>query len=230
MFTDKEKTGITFSLSTPDDRSLLTYKGTIPLVVPGIIPVEALLKEADHLHFGSFYLQENMKGHWLELFRQAKANGITTSFDTGYDPEESWDREIISSLLAYTDYFVPSATELEHIFGTADPDRLPAELPVQRGFVTVKQGSKGASLLDSSGRWRHSAAFRVQPVDTTGAGDSFNAGFLYASLNGETPGQCLRFASACGALATLRIGGVNEAPSSEEVLAFMRGQDLPEST
>ncbi|WP_010271637.1 carbohydrate kinase family protein [Paenibacillus senegalensis] len=227
IFTDKEKTGITFSLSTPEDRSLLTYKGTIPLLEPGMIPVEQILKEADHLHFGSFYLQENMKQHWLELFRLAHTNGISTSFDTGYDPSENWDRAIISSLLTYTDYFIPSETELEHIFSTADLDRLPAELPAQRGLIAVKRGSMGASLLDSEGEWLHSEAFRISPVDTTGAGDSFNAGLLYSALNGNTPAQCLRFASACGALATLRIGGVSERlPSAEEVINFIRRQGL----
>ncbi|MFC4600691.1 carbohydrate kinase family protein [Cohnella hongkongensis] len=219
--TDREKTGVTFSLSTPADRSLLTYMGTIPLVEPSLIPLGDIAREADHLHFGSFFLQEGMKPHWLELFRQAREKGVTTSFDTGYDPRERWDREMIEPLLAHTDYFMPSETEAEHIFGTSDPAELANRLPAKRGTVALKRGSKGASLLGPSGAWLDAGAFRVAPIDTTGAGDSFNAGFLYAALHGEAAEQCLRFASACGALATLRIGGVQGAPTADEVREFM---------
>jgi len=224
LFTDREKTGVTFSLSNPSDRSLLTYMGTIPWVEPNIIPMEEMLREAGHVHFGSFYLQERMKTHWGELFRQAKKAGITTSFDLGYDPHERWDRETVEGLLAYTDYFVPSETELAHVFGTAEPERLVEELPAARGFVAVKRGGEGASLVDPEGRWLNAEPFAVQPIDTTGAGDSFNAGFLYASLCEETLAERLRFASACGAMATLRVGGVNGAPSAGEVREFMREQ------
>ncbi|WP_372633938.1 carbohydrate kinase family protein [Cohnella sp.] len=220
-FTDREKTGVTFSLSNPTDRSLLTYMGTIPLVEPSLIPLDDISSEANHLHFGSFFLQERMKPHWLELFRQFREKGVTTSFDTGYDPRERWDREIIEPLLAHTDYFVPSETEAEHIFGSSDPAELASRLPVERGFVALKRGSKGASLLGPSGAWIDAEAFRVEPIDTTGAGDSFNAGFLYATLHGATPEERLRFASACGALATLRIGGVQGAPTAQEVREFM---------
>ncbi|BBI31420.1 carbohydrate kinase family protein [Cohnella abietis] len=224
MFTDQEKTGVTFSLSTPRDRSLLTYMGTIPMVEPSLIPLGEIVREADHLHFGSFFLQERMKLHWLDLFRQVREQGITTSFDTGYDPHERWNREIIEPLLAQTDYFVPSETEAEHIFGTSDPVSLLDRLPEKRGLVALKRGSEGASLLDSADNWIHASPFRVEPIDTTGAGDSFNAGFLYAVLHGATPQERLRFASACGAMATLRIGGVNGAPSADEVREFILKQ------
>ncbi|RED84214.1 carbohydrate kinase family protein [Cohnella phaseoli] len=222
--TDREKTGVTFSLSNPTDRSLLTYMGTIPLVEPSLIPLTEIAREADHLHFGSFFLQEGMKPHWQEVFRQVRQAGVTTSFDTGYDPHERWDREIIASLLAHTDYFIPSETEAEHIFGSSDPEELANALPEKRGFVALKRGGEGASLLPSSGAWIHAEAYRVSPIDTTGAGDSFNAGFLYARLHKASAEECLRFASACGAMATLRIGGVKGAPTADEVLQFIAGR------
>ncbi|MFC4302971.1 carbohydrate kinase family protein [Cohnella boryungensis] len=222
--TEREKTGVTFSLSNPTDRSLLTYMGTIPLVEPSLIPLGEIAREADHLHFGSFFLQEGMKPHWQELFRQVREKGVTTSFDTGYDPHERWDRETIASLLAHTDYFVPSETEAEHIFGSSDSAGLMNALPEKRGLVALKRGSEGASLLEPSGTWIHAEPFRVSPIDTTGAGDSFNAGFLYATLHGASAEERLRFASACGAMATLRIGGVKGAPTADEVRQFIAGQ------
>jgi sugar/nucleoside kinase (ribokinase family) len=222
--TDREKTGVTFSLSTPADRSLLTYMGTISMVEPGHIPLEEIAAEAGHVHFGSFYLQARMKREWAGLFHRLKEEGITTSFDVGYDPNERWDRDLIAPLLAYTDYFLPSETEIAHIFGTDDPAELAHALPAKRGLVAVKRGKDGASLLEPDGKLIHAAPFRVTPVDTTGAGDSFNAGFIYASLAGLELAERLRFACACGALATQRIGGVQGAPTLEEVRAFMAGQ------
>jgi sugar/nucleoside kinase (ribokinase family) len=224
--TEREKTGVTFSLSTPSDRSLLTYMGTIPLVEPALIPVDEIVREAGHVHFGSFFLQERMKRHWHDLFRRMREAGITTSFDVGYDPHERWDRDVIAPLLAHTDYFLPSETEAAHIFGTDNPAQLAKALPTERGIVAMKRGKDGASLIAPDGRLLHTPAYRVVPVDTTGAGDSFNAGFLYASLEGLDLAERLRFACACGALATQRIGGVQGAPTLAEVRAFMAAQDV----
>ncbi|MCQ6562166.1 carbohydrate kinase family protein [Paenibacillus mendelii] len=79
-------------------------------------------------------------------------------------------------------------------------------------------------MLEPSGTWIHAEALHVAPIDMTGAGDSFNAGFLYTTLHGVSAEECLRFGSACGAMATLRIGGVKGAPTTDVVRQFMAGQ------
>ncbi|SDW16992.1 carbohydrate kinase family protein [Paenibacillus sp. CF384] len=200
------RTGVTLSLSDGSDRALLTYMGAIGAVTPAIIP-DGLLREAAHVHFGSYYLQEQMRPHWLEVFKQAKANGLTTSFDSGWDPSESWDRERIRSLLALTDWFIPSEEEAMRIFEADTIVGLPDCLPESRGTVVVKCGSKGSMAVFLDGLVEFAPSYSVNPVDTTGAGDSFNAGFITAKLEGKSDSEALSFANACGALSTLAIGG-----------------------
>ncbi|HBU82236.1 MAG TPA: carbohydrate kinase family protein [Paenibacillus sp.] len=217
------KTGVTLSLSTPVDRGLLTYAGSIPLLTPDYIP-ESLLQQATHLHFGSYYLQDGMRPHWAGLFAKLRANGISTSFDTGWDVSNQWDREGISALLTETDLFIPSEDELLHIF-PADrvADVLDSMLPAVAGIVAVKQGSKGATLRDLDKSTISAGSYTLSPIDTTGAGDCFNAGIIYGYLLGMRGGELLRFANACGALSTLGIGGTGSLPTMEAVLHLQEG-------
>ena len=144
------RTGVTLSLSGPDDRALLTYMGSIPCLEPGDVPRE-LFVQADHVHFGSYYLQDSMRGYWPQLFAKAKRAGIGTSFDTGWDPREMWYLEQIAALLPYTDLFVPSENEIFHIFPGDTLQESLQQLPPNHGIVAVKQGSKGSCYKDIDG-------------------------------------------------------------------------------
>jgi sugar/nucleoside kinase (ribokinase family) len=199
-------TGVTLSLTDGNDRSLLTYMGTIASVTPELIPID-LFEGATHVHFGSFYLQEQMRPHWSNVFRTAKQAGLTTSFDVGWDPEEAWDRDRIKELLAWTDWFIPSEAEALHIFEVKTITELLESLPAKRGQVIVKRSSDGAMAIDFNGVITEGKPFHVTPVDTTGAGDSFNAGWISAMLLGKPEAEAILYANACGALATLSIGG-----------------------
>lgn len=217
----QQKTGITLSMSTAKDRALLTYMGSIPELRPEIFPRDLLIR-ADHIHFGSYFLQERMRLHWEDVFCKAKACGVQTSFDAGWDPHENWHRADISKLLEVADWFMPSEDEFIRIFGPAnDLERALHCLPKLRGSVAVKRGAQGALLVRPSGVRISAKARQVSPVDTTGAGDSFNAGLIYASLAGMPDERLLQFACACGTLATLRIGGAGSVPSLSEVERFL---------
>lgn len=200
------RTGATLSLTDGHDRALLTYMGTIASVVPETIPEDAFAGAA-HVHFGSFYLQERMRTHWSEVFRRARERGMTTSFDVGWDPREDWDRDTLKELLAWTDWFLPSEEEALRIFEAETMEELPARLPAKRGQIVVKRGAAGAAAFDAAGHTAEGRPFAVQPVDTTGAGDSFNAGWIAARLEGKDTAEALTFANACGALSTLSVGG-----------------------
>ena len=69
--------------------------------------------------------------------------------------------------------------------------------------------------------------FPITPVDTTGAGDSFNAGFLHAWLSGADLQDAMRFGSACGALSTLGLGGTASQPTESQAREFMRNAPAP---
>jgi len=217
------KTGVTLSFSTPSDRGLVTYPGSIPLVTPDLI-TEALLEDADHFHFGSYYLQDGMRPHWPGLFKQWRARGISTSFDTGWDVRKQWDREGIIALLAHTDLFMPSEEEALHICSAEHLTAVFEQFPQGAGLIAVKQGSRGASLRGLDGNIVSAGPYRVSPVDTTGAGDCFNAGMIDGYLQGRRGEELLRYANACGALSTLGLGGTGSLPTVEAVARLQAGE------
>ncbi|WNS45226.1 sugar kinase [Paenibacillus sp. MMS20-IR301] len=227
VFDPSRATGVTLSLSGEKDRALLTYLGTIPLLQPEHLP-EELYEQADHIHFGSYYLQDGMREHWKDVFGKARQQGCSTSFDTGWDIREEWLPESISELLPFTTLFIPSRDELTAIYGVGDEHEALQKLPAENGTVAVKRGSAGALIRTKDGLLLERPAYRITPIDTTGAGDSFNAGLIYAHLQGLSPAESLDFASACGAMATLRIGGASKAPAVEEVRSFMEEHTFAE--
>jgi len=215
-----DRTGVTVSLSTPEDRALLTFMGTIPKLTPEAIPAD-WEDEADHIHFGSFYLQKGMLSAWRELFERARSRGVTTSFDLGWDPEERWHRPIVEALLPWTDLFVPSEAELCRVYQTESVEDVRPLLPPGSGTIAVKRGRNGASALTAEGEWLHAPAFPVEAVDTTGAGDSFNAGAIYSFLHGGSPAELLAYGNACGALSTLAVGGTGGVVDRAAVAALL---------
>ncbi|WP_409342850.1 carbohydrate kinase family protein [Paenibacillus sp. MBLB4367] len=214
------RTGVTISMSTAKDRALLTYMGSIRSLELRHIP-EAAYTPGNHIHFGSYFLQEGMHGHWQDVFAKARRAGATTSFDTGWDPNENWHADAIGRLLQATDLFIPSRAEFARIFPGSTLEESAARLPAAHGRVAVKCGGAGAVLFGADGSRLEGEPFRVTPVDTTGAGDSFNAGLIYGFLSGMSDPDMLRFANASGALATQRIGGAGSVPRYEDVLAFI---------
>jgi sugar/nucleoside kinase (ribokinase family) len=105
--------------------------------------------------------------------------------------------------------------------GEADPE---AALRMLRnrhgGLLCVTLGANGAAALDGD-RYIHQPGFVVDAVDTTGAGDVFRAGFIYASLRGDATADILRFACAAAAVSCTRRGAINAVPSLEDVNALL---------
>jgi ribokinase len=196
-------TGITVVLSEPDDRGMLTLPGTIPALMPADVTDE-LLEKARHVHVASLYLQPALAGGLADVFRRARQIGRTTSLDTNWDPAEKW--ESLAEILAYTDVFLPNANELMAITGARDPESGAATLTDKGTTVVMKDGARGARAWWPGGEGA-APGRRVDVVDTTGAGDSFNAGFLAARLGGHDLGESLRWAAAAGSLSTRAAGG-----------------------
>jgi sugar/nucleoside kinase (ribokinase family) len=123
------------------------------------------------------------------------------------------------------DVFLPNETELAAI--TRNPDREAALRSLENGrtLTIAKLGADGCLAL-SNGSLVSIPAFPVISLDTTGAGDSFNAGFLHAWLRSEELAGALRFAAACGALSTLQSGGTTGQPTEEQTRQFMDRQPM----
>jgi sugar/nucleoside kinase (ribokinase family) len=216
-------TGLTVCLPYPADRLLLTCKGTMTLN-----PAEGLdgarLRQARHIHVGSFFLQDALRPHVANLFAAARALGLTTSLDTGWDPQEQWLSADLRAALEHTSYLFPNATEFEHLAGTRDIERgMACLLDLGPGAIVLKQGAGGAVQGDATGLCWH-PGFSASPVDTTGAGDAFNAGYCAAMLRGAPVADRLMFGNACGALTVAAIGGTGGVINAEQVNAFITRQ------
>jgi sugar/nucleoside kinase (ribokinase family) len=214
----RSATGLTVSISNSKDRALVTYLGTIATFSAADVD-PAAMEGCRHLHVSSYYLQRRLSGDCRALFAEARSRGLTTSLDPGFDPSESWAGGLRETL-SETDVFFPNEVELRGLAGAFDPVECLRRVENGRTLTVAKLGSAGCVALDR-GRPIQVPAYSVKPVDTTGAGDSFNAGFLHAWAEGRPLEEALRFASACGALSTRAAGGTGAQASVEEAEALM---------
>ena len=221
-------TGATVVLGKGDDRALLTATGTIDRLRAEDVPRD-ILPRVRHLHAGSTAIQPRLRPGLPELFREARAAGATSSFDTNWDPDRRW--EGIDGLLASADIFFPNEREAALIAGIDDPLDAARALAA-RGeaagreagagplTVVVKLGAQGALVVRGAEALRLPAD-RVRVVDSTGAGDSFDAGFIFAFLAGRPLAECLALGVACGTLSTRAVGGVDGQATLEEAEALL---------
>jgi sugar/nucleoside kinase (ribokinase family) len=209
-------TGLTGVLSNTDDRAMLTAAGTIGDLRASMIDPDLLLA-AKHVHVSSYFLQLGLAGDLPEVFRRVHAAGSTTSIDPNWDPSDEWDGGLLP-LLAHVDVFLPNGMEAMRLTRTSDLDQAISQLRSRAGMVVVKVGAHGAVAAHSGGLIRV-PGLPVPVLDTTGSGDSFDAGFLAGSINGEGLERCLALGNACGALSTLASGGTEGQPTMEEAVA-----------
>jgi sugar/nucleoside kinase (ribokinase family) len=208
------RTGITVSITSPRDRALVSYLGSIAALTAEDVPDDTLSGHA-HLHVSSYFLQEGLRQGCRALFARARAAGLTTSLDPGFDPSERWGVDILRTL-EETDVFLPNEVELAGITGRTDVAEALRRLDNGRTRTVAKLGARGCMTLEG-GEPLAVPAFAVEPLDTTGAGDSFDAGFLHAWLQGMPLLDCLRWGAACGSLSTRGLGGTSRQAGPEEV-------------
>jgi sugar/nucleoside kinase (ribokinase family) len=210
----KEPTGLTVSVSTREDRAFFSYYGANQLLSRLLTKPETLqrLKLARHIHFACAPDAELDEPLFLTLRRRRCR--ITIDVQSHF----SWlTRPESLKILRKCDVFFPNEREAEWISSEEGTTRVLRALR-DKGLraVGLKLGGKGAALL-----WRKreflAAPLPVETVDTTGAGDCFNAGFIYAWLRGDRPQRCLEIANICGALSTRVLGGIGGFPTLEEL-------------
>ena len=215
------KTGLTVHLVRGTDRAMLTNVGAIPELRPEDVD-GTLLETTRHFHLGCYFLQEGIQPGLAGLFAQARAAGATTSLDPGWDPAENWDSDLRQALRE-TDIFMPNEQEILRIAGRETVEEAMnefAEIPT----VVVKRGAAGASGR-RHGKTASCEPPPVEPVDTTGAGDSFDAGFLFRLLEGRDLEHALYSGCLCGALSTTGTGGVEAQPDLQQLSKFERERE-----
>jgi len=175
-------TGITVVLARRDDRAMLTSTGTIGDLRRSVIDA-GLLARTRHIHVSSYFLQRTLAAELPALLRDGRAAGATTSVDPNWDPSGAWDDGIMA-LLPEVDVFLPNEMEALSIARISEVEQAIARLrSAGAGTVVVKTAERGAIAAQAS-ELVHVPSIPTSVVDTTGAGDSFDAGFLAAYLAG----------------------------------------------
>lgn len=213
-----ERTGISLSFTNAEDRSFLTYRGTNQDISMDKVVLEEAGR-ARHIHVTG-YEGEICHDSYARLLRRVKdETDATVSFDVGWDPTGNWS-ERIYELFPFIDVLFMNETEAEHYGRTEPAEKAAFHFARKCGQAVIKLGGKG-SLAVKDGEVYRCPSYRAEAVDTTGAGDSFNAGYIYGFLKGEAVGQCLRYGNACGACSVSAHGGSTGFPREKELLRFI---------
>lgn len=208
------QTGATLILSRGVDRAMLTYLGSIAAVGPDALD-PAWFGQARHLHVASPFILTRLRPHMAALMAAAHEAGMTVSLDTNWDPDERWE---VDDLLAHTDVLLPNEREAVALSGRSDLEGAVAALAERVPLVVVKCGAEGALAARSRER-EQVPAYPVAVRDTTGAGDTFDGGFLAGWLRGEPLRRCLQLGALCGGYTTRQVGGLNGQPTWDEAMA-----------
>ncbi len=192
-------TGVSVGLVRDDDRTMLTATGALAHLRADDVP-DALLQRARHVHVASPFLQDGLRPGLGALAKRASG---TTSLDPGWDPRERWDIPLDAF-----DVLLPNAEEALRLTGEEDVEAAAHALAARGPLVVVKLGPEGALAATHTGELTRVRAPRVDAVDSTGAGDSFDAGFLAGWLRGD--------ALKRGAHARVRVRRAQHAPSRRD--------------
>lgn len=209
---------ITSAMPYDGERAFLTYTDPDPadLYEYWMTAIE----EADyrHLHLGGLMPPERM----LPLFRRARERGATVSMDC-QDTPQLWSKCDWKEFLEAVDVFLPNAREAKLITQVDDIETAVRMLKTWVNVVVVKDGARGAWVADGDQVRLVSGIDAGPVVDTTGAGDCFNAGFLYAYIREENCAcdLCVRYGNVCGGLSVTGVGGATAAPTFEVLQAWL---------
>jgi len=199
-----KQTGLTVILPQPEKRYILTYPGVMAEMRLEDLDL-ARICEARHLHLSSYFLQTALRPRVKELFRSAKEAGLSTSLDTNDDPEDRWERDVLD-VLAWVDVLLPNEREACRLARLEEPGKALDFLAGKVSLVVMKRGERGV-VARRGAEVFEALPPKVSTVDTIGAGDSFDAGFLHRFIEGADIRECLRFGNLAGALSTTRSGG-----------------------
>jgi sugar/nucleoside kinase (ribokinase family) len=212
-------TGLTVILHHESWRNILTYAGTIAELTWDDLDLE-YLADSRHFHLSSYYLQRALRPRVAELFQYMKSKGLTVSLDTNDDPDDKWEGGL-TEVLKYVDIFLPNEREACKAAGTEDLEDAIRRLSGIVPLVVVKLGRKGSLAQKKSARIT-APTKEVVAIDTVGAGDSFDAGFLREFVHGGDLSNCLASGNLAGALSTTMPGGTEAFRDAAHREKFIR--------
>jgi sugar/nucleoside kinase (ribokinase family) len=218
------KTGVTILLAHDRSRRILTYPGVMFDLTADDLDLD-YLASARHFHLSSLFLLRGLHAGLPTMLRELKRRGLTLSLDTNDDPEDRWGG-VLDEILPLIDVLLPNDDEIRRIARRETVDDALSFLGKTVPLIAVKCGRQGA-IVQQGSRRIHVAGLTIDPVDTIGAGDSFNAGFLNAWLRGENPEVCARAGNITGALSTQRPGGTEAFRDRDMLHGFLHEHQFP---
>jgi len=207
-------TGATVILNVQEDRANTTYPGAMDLLTIQDIS-EDDLSRAKHLHFSTYFMQPGLRKDIGRLFRTAQHLGLTTSFDMQWDPQEEWDLDY-EEILPYVDVFLPNEKELMFLSGKNNLSEAINFIKKYTDILVIKRGNQGSMVWYRDEILDRPAFINQSVVDAIGAGDSFNAGFIYKFIKGHTIPECQEFGNLTGAVSTTAAGGTTAFQDHDE--------------
>ncbi|RAP74567.1 carbohydrate kinase family protein [Paenibacillus montanisoli] len=210
-------TGISIAINPEQDRSFITYTGSNAELSVNGLNMESVA-QARHVHLTGYKGSRN-HAEFMQAIERIQALGVTTSIDVGWDETGEWYRGIYE-LMGEVDVFFMNEVEAQQYTDLSSMQDCIRELAGHSKHIVLKLGAAGAAA-SVGGRTVYRSGFQVPVVDTTGAGDSFNAGYIYGLLNGQPVEQCLLYGNACGAMSITRSGGNSGTPDRVALERFI---------
>jgi sugar/nucleoside kinase (ribokinase family) len=215
------QTGATIGLNFKEDRAMVTHLGAMEKFGFSDIDI-SVLDNARHLHFSSYFFQPALQAKLAELFKTAKQKGLTTSFDIQCDPYEKWVANL-SSITPYIDIFFLNEKEILELTKCENTNDAIEKFEGLASLVVLKLGSKGSLCIYDGNRIQQPAFLNDNVIDTIGAGDSFNAGFIYQYLQDAPLETCQKFGNLAGAFSTTAAGGTGAFNEVNKFLIHANG-------
>ena len=208
------------------ERSFLHSTGANGRFVEADIDYKAVEKAKLVFVAGSMLMPMFDGPECAKFLQKAHAMGKTTALDTAWDSTGRW-MGVLAPCMPHIDYFLPSYEEAVQLSGKTElPEIADAFLTMGPHTVAIKNGRHGCFIKTKAGEsWNIPTFERVKPRDTTGAGDSFCAGFLAALSRGRSLPECGRFANAVGTFCVTGVGASTGIVTEAETLRFMEDYD-----
>lgn len=215
-------TSATMVMVSPDgERRFIHYIGANARLTRADIDLD-LIRRASILHIAGSLVLPGIDGQpTAELLKESRSAGAITFLDTVWDATGRW-MELMAPCLPHIDYFVPSLPEAQAMVEREEPlDVAQALLDQGVGTVALKMGRAGSLVMNQAGETHHIPAYRVQAIDSTGAGDAFAAGFIAGVWHGWSLEKTTRLANATGAMSVMGVGAAGATSTFPETLQFM---------
>jgi sugar/nucleoside kinase (ribokinase family) len=217
---DELSTGATLVLNYGEDRAMITHQGAMAQMKLIDIPMD-IFSQASHLHFSSYFLQPALQKDVAVLFKKAKKAGLTTSFDMQWDPSEQWDLDF-NTILQVVDVFLPNETELIKLTGADTLEAAVSAVKNESCALVVKMVSRGSTSFYNGKRLHQPPFLNERVVDAIGAGDSFNAGFIFKYCQNAPIEICQEFGNLIGAISTTAPGGTTAFTTPNQIMELAK--------